>query len=98
MDSVTDALMHTLARQTSLERLSLRSGYSLTDRGLQALQALPHLREVTVSACPAISSACLGAVVRLQAHGGAREAPARSGGPGSSCAGAVGPMRRCSSY
>ena len=51
--------MKVLSSQTTLQRLSLRSGYSLTEAGLGSLKALPQLKELSVSACPAIDSSGL---------------------------------------
>jgi hypothetical protein len=56
IDSVTDPVMKVLSSQTTLQRLSLRSGYSLTQAGLASLKTLPQLQELSVSACPAIDS------------------------------------------
>ncbi len=53
--------MKTVSSQTSLERLALRSGYSLTEDGLQTLSGLGNLAVLSVSACPAITQTCLGA-------------------------------------
>lgn len=59
IDAVTDVVMKHVSSQTSLERLSLRSGYNLTAEGLKALQPLGNLAVLSVSACPAITQACL---------------------------------------
>lgn len=61
IDAVTDSVMKTVSSQTSLERLALRSGYSLTEDGLQTLSGLGNLAVLSVSACPAITQTCLGA-------------------------------------
>ncbi|KAI8471213.1 MAG: hypothetical protein J3K34DRAFT_520708 [Monoraphidium minutum] len=93
IDTVTDKVMRTVSSQTSLEELSLRSGYSLTSAGLMTLRGLPALSALSVSSCPAISDAVLAAFGGAQGAARLGAAAAAAGGgapaaPGALCAAA----------
>ncbi|KIZ06726.1 hypothetical protein MNEG_1222 [Monoraphidium neglectum] len=82
IDTVTDRVMRTVSSQTSLEELSLRSGYSLTRDGLMTLHSLANLSALSVSSCPAINDNVLAAFAD-------RRTAARAGATGGAAAGAA---------